>query len=51
MAPVTLAVKLSVFPSQTAELLPAVGDEGVSLIVTVVVAATLVHPLTVAVTE
>jgi hypothetical protein len=45
-----LAVKLSVSPTHTGELLPAVGAAGVALITTVVVAVGEVHPLTVTVT-
>src|ERR1035437_353025 len=46
-----LAVKLRVAPAQIADLLPAVGETGVSFIVTAVVPADPVHPFTVAVTE
>ena len=38
-------------PGQTGELLPATGAEGIGLTVTVVVAAGLVQPFTVTVTE
>ena len=44
-------VKLSVYPVQMAELLPNVGVAGGGLIVTLVVPAVPVHPVTVAVTE
>ena len=46
-----LAVRFRVVPSQTGPLLPAVGAAGKRFIVTEVVPATFVHPLTVAVTE
>jgi len=46
-----LAVKLSVFPEQTGELLPATGDAGETFTVTVVNPAGPVQPLIVAVTE
>jgi hypothetical protein len=46
-----LAVKFSVEPAQIGELLEAVGVAGIGLTVTAVVAAALLHPETVTVTE
>lgn len=48
---IVLDVKLIVEPTQSGELLPAVGAAGVAFTTTVVVAAVLVHPPTVTVTE
>lgn len=46
-----LAVRESVFPEQTGELLPATGDAGGGLTVTLAVPAGPVQPLAAAVTE
>ena len=46
-----LAVRFSVEPAQIGELLDAVGDAGIALTVTTVVAFVLVHPATVTFTE
>jgi hypothetical protein len=51
LAPLGLAVKLSVLPAQSVELLAAVGVAGIGLMVTLTVPAGLVQPLTVCVTE
>jgi hypothetical protein len=45
------AVSESGEPAHTGPLLPATGADGIVLTTTVVVPETLVHPLTVAVTE
>ena len=46
-----MVVKLIVAPTQTGELLPAVGVAGIGFTTTVVVPNALPHPATVAVTE
>lgn len=52
MAPATsVEVRFSVLPEQMGLLLPAVGAAGVAFTVTTVVAAALVQPPTVTVTE
>ena len=51
MLPVEDAVKLKSIPTQIGLLFPATGATGVWFIVTLVVAAVLVQPLVVAVTE
>ena len=48
---IVLAVKLSVCPEHTGELLPAVGAEGGGATITEVIPAGPRHPFTVAVTE
>ena len=49
--PIVFAVKLKLYPAQTGLLLPAIGAEGVALMVTDVVAVELVQPATVTLTE
>jgi hypothetical protein len=49
--PPELALKLTVCPAQSVELLAAVGAAGIEFMVTLIVPGALTHPFTVVLTE